>query len=270
MAETSTRGAFAASFENKRLLLIQFVANPLLFLLYAAWLLIPEARTWELILNAVLAIAIVVMAVALHAGTLNYFCGRPRNDGTLLKPAFARALRHMIAVAVWMVVFYLIWRLWGKLDQYQDSITTYFRSMLPAFLRRHITLRAIIRIFEIKMFILRWIITPGILLPFLAQAADRGFGGFGKAGWTALKSAITSVRYWVTIILAAVVGVHVSSYLLHRQSHSEDSTFAGETASLVLRFFLAYLFGLLSWMLTCSMVGSRCGIRESSRGNSAP
>ncbi len=141
MAATSTRGAFAASFENKRLWLIQFFANPVLILLYAAWLLIPEARTWELILNVVLGIAIVVPAVVLHAGTLSYFCGRFRNEGTLLKPAFARALRNIIAVAVWMVVFYLIWRMWGKLDQYQDSMSTYFRSMLPAFLRRHITLR---------------------------------------------------------------------------------------------------------------------------------
>ena len=114
MAATSTRGAFAASFENKRLWLIQFFANPVLILLYAAWLLIPEARTWELILNVVLGIAIVVPAVVLHAGTLSYFCGRFRNEGTLLKPAFARALRNIIAVAVWMVVFYLIWRAVGK------------------------------------------------------------------------------------------------------------------------------------------------------------
>lgn len=270
MAETSTRGAFAACFENKRLWLIQFLANPILFLLFAAWLLIPEARTWELILNAVLALAITVMAVVLHAGTLNYFCNRSRSDAAELNPAFSRALRNIFAVAVWILVFYLVWRLWGRLDQYQDSLSTYFRSMLPAFLRRHITLRAVIRIFEIKMFIFRWIVTPGILLPLAAQAADRGFGGFGKSGWGALKSAVKSIRYWATIILAAVVGVHVSSHLLNWHSHSQNSTFAGETTSLGLRLLVAYLLGLTSWMLVCSVVGRSCGVREGARGNSTP
>jgi hypothetical protein len=270
MAERSTRGAFAACFENKRLWLIQFFANPILCVMYAAWLLIPEARTWELTVNAVLALVIVVLAVVLHAGTLNYFCGLSRGEAAELTPAFSRALRNIIAVAVWIVVFYLALRLWGRLDQYQDSMCTYFRSMLPAFLRRHITLRAVIRIFEIKMFILRWIVTPGILLPLAAQAADRGFGGFGKSGWAALKSAVKSIRYWATIILAAVVGVHVSSHLLNWHSHSQNSTFAGETTSLVLRFLLAYLLGLFSWMLVCSAVGRICGIREDARGNSTP
>ena len=269
MEQTSTRGVFASTFENKRLWLIQLFANPILFVLYAAWLLIPEARTWELILNIVLALAIVMMAVVLHAGTLNYFCDRSRSDAAALKPAFLRALRNIPAVAVWIIVFYLIWQLWGKLDHHQDSITTYFRSMLPAFLRRHITLHSVIRIFEIKMFTLRWIITPGILLPYAARAADQGFSGFGNSGWTALKSALKSFKYWVTIILAAVVGVHFSTHILHWHSHSQNSTFAGETTSLVLRLLAAYLLGLFSWVLVCSVVGRSYGIRQNAGGDSS-
>jgi hypothetical protein len=270
MEQASTRGAYVASSENKRLWLIQLFANPILLALYAAWLLVPEARTWELILNVVLALAIVVMAVVLHAGTLNYFCDRSRSDIAELKPAFARALRNIAAVGVCIVVFYLVWRLLGKLDQYHDAIPTYFRSMLPVSLRRHITLRAMIRIFEIKLFILRWFVTLGILVPLVAQAADRGFAGFGKSGWVALKSAFKSLRYWATVILAALLGVYCTGLIMNWHSHSLNSTFAGETASLVLRLLVAYLLGLISWMLVCSAVGRSCGNHQGAGGNSTP
>jgi hypothetical protein len=266
----STRDVFAGSFENKRLLLIQFLANPILFTLFALWLLIPEARTWELILNAVLILAIVVAAVVLHAGTLNYFCDRSKTGEATLKPAFARALRHVLAIALWIAVFYLIWELWGKLEQNRDALLTYFRSILPAPLRRLISLRAFTTMFEIKMFVYRWIITPGILLPLAVQAADRGFRGLGRSGWVALKTAIWSLRYWATMTLAAVVGVYFSGLILNWQSHSQNSTFAGETTSLVLRLLAAYLLGLFSWMLACSLVGRSCGLRQGARGNSTP
>jgi len=269
MAETSTRGAFASPFESNRLWLIQFFANPILILLYAAWLLVPEARTWELILNVILALAIAGIAVVLHGGTLNYFRDRARSDSAELKPAFLRALQNILAVALWIVVLYLVWRLWGMLGHYHESIPTYFRSLLPAWLRRHITLHSMIEIFEIKLFVLRWVVTPGFLLPLAAQAADRGFGGFGRSGWAALKSAIKSLRYWATVIVAALMGVYFSSRLVNWHSHSQDSTFAGETTSLVLRMLAAYLLALFSWMLVCSVAARSCGIQESAGGNSS-
>ncbi|MGH9704532.1 MAG: hypothetical protein ACRD4K_14245 [Candidatus Acidiferrales bacterium] len=269
MAEASTRGALACLFESKRLWLIQFFANPILILLYAACLLVPEARTWELILNVILALAIAVFAVVLHAGTLNYFHDRARSDSAALKPAFLRALRNILAISLWIVVFFVVWRLWGMLGHYHESIPTYFCSLLPAWLRRHVTLHSMIKIFEIKLFVLRWVVTLGFLLPFAAQAADRGFGGFGKSGRTALESAIKSLRYWAAVIVAALMGVCFSSRLLNWHSHSQDSTFAGETTSLVLRLLAAYLLALFSWMLVCSVAGRSCGIQKSAGGNTS-
>jgi len=44
--------------------------------LFAAWLLIPEAKLWQLAFNVLLAVVIVAAALLLHAGTLNYFSDR--------------------------------------------------------------------------------------------------------------------------------------------------------------------------------------------------
>jgi len=49
------RGAVSGSFRNHRLLFLQLVANPILFALFAAWLLLPVASALHVALNAALA-----------------------------------------------------------------------------------------------------------------------------------------------------------------------------------------------------------------------
>ena len=264
-----TRNAFAGSFQNRRLWLIQFFANPVLFALFAAWLLIPVARTWQIILNAVLAAGIVVAALVLHAGTLNYFCDRSGDEGAALKLAFGRALRHLAAVAVWAGAFYLIWELVGKLDEYHDAVPTFIRSMFPAFLRQLISLGVITALFDGFVFVLRWIVAPGLLLPLALRAADVGFRGWGRAGLATWKAVIASLQYWGVVTLAAVLGVFASGRIMDWTPRSADPTFAGETISLILRLLAAYLLALFSWMLACSMIGHRCAVREHVGGDSA-
>lgn len=265
---TETRDAFAGSLQNRRLWLIQFLANPILFLLFVAWLRIPEARIWQLMLIVLLAAGIVVAALVLHGGTLVYFCDRFRSDSAELKAAFGRALRHVAAIAVWVCVFYLVFELAGKLHGYHDQAPTYIRSMLPAFLRRHITLVAVTRLFDGFAFVLQWILTPGLLLPFAVSAADRGFSGFGGSGWTTWKTVVRSLQYWGVLAIAVVLGVLVSGSIIHWTPRSQNPTFTGETISLVLRFAVAYLLALFSWMLACSMIGRRCRIPEHAPGDS--
>ena len=50
-ALTIARKSISGAFHNWRLWLIQFVGNPLLFLLFAGWLLIPVANTLYIILK---------------------------------------------------------------------------------------------------------------------------------------------------------------------------------------------------------------------------
>lgn len=270
MARLETaRDALAGSFGNRRLWLIQFLANPILFALFAAWLLIPEARTWQLVLSVLFGAGIVGSALVLHAGTLNYFCDHSRSKGALLKSAFGRALLHIAAIAVWVGIFYLIWRQVDRLDLYRDEVPTYIRSMLPAFLRRHITLGAMTGLFDGFIWGLRWIVTPGLLLPLASEAANRGFRGLRRAGFSVWKGVIASLEYWIVVVLAAVAGVFVSPLIVNWTPRSPNSTLAGETVSVIGRLLVAYLLGLSSWMLACSMIGRRSGLREKPPGDAA-
>ena len=106
-ALTMARGAFTQAFRPKRLWLVQLVANPILFLSFAGWLLIPVANAWQLALNVGLAVLLAAAGLTLHAGTINHF--RDRNstapahaEQPLLRDAFCRSLHHLLAIAACM------------------------------------------------------------------------------------------------------------------------------------------------------------------------
>lgn len=245
------------SFGSGPVLLLQFFLNPILFALFALWLLIAEATVWELALNVVLAIVIVAGGLLLHGGTLNYFSDRFRDESAGVAKGFGRALRHLGAIVVCAIVIYWIWMLASQLGDYDQTVPTYLRSMLPASLRQHISLGVLTGAYDTAVFLLRWVAIPGLFLPLVLRAADQGFRGFGQAGWTAWKSTIASFQYWLMIAVTALLGVYASDKIMDWRPTSTDSTFSTETASLVLRLFSAYLLGLSSWLLACALVGRR-------------
>ncbi len=263
----ATRDAFSGSLQSRRLWLIQFLGNPILFLSFVGWLRIPEGNAWQLILSVLLAAAIVAGVLILHGGTLVYFYDRFQSEGAPLKPAFGRAVRNVAAIAVWACVFWVFWLLAAKLDYFHDQVPTYLRSVLPAFLRRILTLAFVTRLFDAALFFIRWIVVPGLLLPFAASAARLGFRGFGRQGFATWRLVVKSSQYWGIVAIAAVFGVWMSGAIVGWTPRSLNPTFTGETISLVLRLFLAYLLGLFAWLLTCSMIGRRCGGPEHASWN---
>ena len=263
------RLVLAGSFRSGRLWLLQFLVNPILAGLFAAWLLIPEARIWQLAFNVLLAVVIGAAALLLHAGTLNYFSDQFRGQPPVaIKTAFGRALRHIAAIAVCAVVFYVVWMLAGDLAGYHETFPTYVRSTLPAFIRGHIPLGVLTGVFDVLVFLLQWVAVPGLVLPLALRAADQGFRGFGRSGWKTWKTTIASAQYWSILTVAALLGVYGSNTLLGWRPSSESPTFTGETANLVLRMFLAYGLTLLSWMVACSLIGRRAGSARNAAGDS--
>lgn len=249
------RSAFTDCFHSGRLWLIHFFANPILLALFVAWLLIPVASNFHLVFNFVFAFALIVVVLTLHAGTLNFFADLQRSQTTQLLPAFRRALRHLLPFAICVAALCLFWFLVNALGSLQTAFPPYVRSTLPVSLRRHITLPALDTLFSIVLFVARWILAPGLLLPLLLQTADRGFRGFGVQGLSAWKKTIFNFSYWLVLLFAALLGIVATQKLMVLKPNFITSTFHSEAISLAWRLFIAYLFGLFSWLLTCSVVG---------------
>ena len=248
------RGAFADCFRGPRLWFVQFFANIILFALLVAWLLIPVASNLHVVFNFVFAALLLVATLTLHSGTLNVCLDRLRSAPAPLWPAFRRALRHILPVAVGIAAFCFLWLLVNALGSLQTAFPPYVRSTLPVSLRRHISLHALDNLFSTVLFFARWILAPGLVLPLLLQAADLGFRGFARQGLSAWKKTILSLSYWLVLVVAALVGVLAMQRLMAATPDFKTSTFRAEAVSLAIRLVAAYLLGLFSWILTCSVV----------------
>jgi len=249
------RDAFADCVRNGRLWLVQFLANPILFGLFVAWLFIPPANNVYLVLNFIVGLALLAALLLLHAGTLNCFSDRQPGSPSPLWPPFRRALQHLLPVAICVGVFWLLWLFVGYLESYQSNFPAYLRSTFPVFLRRHVTLSALANLFSAAMFFARWILAPGLVLPFLLQAADSGFRGFGPRGLSAWRNTVFSLGYWLVLLLAALLGVLATEKIMAATPNFKDSTIHAEAISLIVRLAFSYLLGLFSWLLVCSTVG---------------
>jgi hypothetical protein len=254
-ALTIARKSISGAFQNWRLWLIQFVGNPLLFLLFAGWLLIPVANALYIILNALVAILLIAGIATLHGGTLNYFSDKDTSLHASLKNMFLRALRNVIPILVCAATIYLLWMLVDKFDDLQETVPTYFRSTLSASTRKHISLPALENTFAVIAFALRWILVPGLILPFAAASSNNGFRGLAVGGFRRMRNAIGSFSYWLVLALAAVVGVYATETILDATPNFATSTYHHEMFSLVIRLVISYALALIASMVTCSAVG---------------
>lgn len=262
----TARDALFECFRNGRVWLLQFLANLFLFGLFTAWLLIPVANTLHLILNFVAGVALLAGALSLHAATLNYFSDRQPGERTPLWPPIRRALRHLIPVAICLGVLCLLWLFVDKLESFQTVFPVFVRSTFPAWLRRQVSLPTLDNLFSAGIFLARWTFVPGLLLPLLLQVADQGFPGFGKQGLSAWKQSVFSLAYWLTLLLAALLGVLATEKIMTMTPDFRTSTFHSETISLIFRLAVAYVLGLFSWLLVCSMLG-RCAAAARTSSN---
>ena len=253
------RGAFTDCFRSPRLWLVQFFANVILFALLVAWLLVPVASNLHVLFNFLFAALLLVATLTLHSGTLNACFDRLRSAPALLWPAFRRALRHIFPIAICIAAFCLLWLLVNALGSLQTAFPPYVRSTLPVSLRRHISLHALDNLFSAALFVARWILAPGLLLPLLLQTSDLGFRGFARQGLSAWRKTIFTLFLLAGLLLAALLGVFAAQKLMAATPDFKTSTFHGEALSLAARLVVAYLLGLFSWILTCSVVG-RCAV----------
>jgi hypothetical protein len=264
---TIARKSVSGAFHNWRLWLIQFVGTPLLYLLFYGWILIPVASTMHVIANVLVAIALLLACVALYGGNLNYFSESPSNESVQIKQAFLRALRNILPILLCVAAIYLLWMLAEQFEGLQETFPTYLRSTLSASLRQHISVSSLENIFAVVTFALRWILIPGLILPFAAAASNRGFRGFGAAGFRAWKNAVSSFSYWLILTVAAVVGVFLSDKILDLTPNFATSTYPHEWASLIIRLVISYSLALIAWMATCCLVGCYASIAATSRAD---
>jgi hypothetical protein len=258
---SSLKEALVLSVKNWRLWLLQFLGNAAIFLAFLWWLRLPVANWWHVVLH-LLIVPIIAAALVLHGGTLNYFQSAHEDKIAPLLPAFKKALRHVAAIALWALIFFALRALIGGLGKYELSFPGYLRSEFPAWLRRIIGAPTLINVYIGSIFLLRWVVLPGLLLPFALFCSDKGFRGFISFGdW---RRILRSLAYWIVLVITAIVGFSCVYVVANWKLAPETATLHGEEVSLFFRLLLAYLLSLFSWLLVCSMLGRTRVVRQPS------
>jgi len=259
----------AAALRAPRLWLLHFFGNAALFFLFYEWLRIPEARLWQLALNILLGAALVFAVLLLQCGTLAWLRDASRSEGAPLADSFRRAVRRLLPFLAFLLLAWILWAIADAFSPSGEAAPLFLRSMMPAFLRRMISLAALSHVTAAFSFALQWILVPGLLLPLGVMAADIGFSAFARRQWKTWRSALACRQYWAVVALAAVLIFYAAFPLASWTPRSEHPTFAGETASMVIRLLLAYSLGLASWLPLCSMAAGRVAAIERAAGNPA-
>jgi hypothetical protein len=246
------RASVFALFQSKRFWLLQFVANPVLFAIATLWLLIPEAQTWHVIATALAALVVLIALLWLHGATFAYFHDFHRNGSAQVRTAFRAT--NLLAFALWALLFAFLLHVVNHLaGEFEPRLGSYLRSISPIWLRRNISEARMDSLVSLKFWVLFWIVVPALLLPFGMAAANFGFGGFGKRGVRVWRNAAGSRVYWSLLILLALVGVYVPQALIHWIP--TVSSVSAETASLVVRFLMAWFLAATVWTLLASVLG---------------
>lgn len=240
---------------SKRVWLIQFVANPLLFALFVGWLLLPVATEFHLLLNGLVIVVLAACALVLHAGTLNFYSQQGRDENPVARVAFGRAARNIFAVAAGAALIVVLWALLDSTETQQLTLPFYVRSLLPEFIRRHLEPWWFQISLEGVVFAIRWVLIPGLVLPLLVEAASSGFRAFGKPGGAAVKNSAKRVSYWLVLLLAAVAGFIAPASLMDWSPEFKNPTLHLEAISLAVRLSASYILAVASWLLVCSIVG---------------
>jgi hypothetical protein len=214
---------------------VHMAGNALLLWLGYYWLGVGESRTSSLLWSAVIAIVLVSLSCWLHGATFVYFVGKVD-----LPAAFRTAVRNLLAVLAAVIVVLLLYFLVARWVD-NSAVPGYnISSWLTLKLRKPVRPTAIFRIFNVATWLVRWVILPVIVLPWVAAIAS--------GGWHAFRRRLATKRlYWIQAPLLLLCALWVPFLLLGWVPYTGN--FALEMVSFAIRLLAAYLLFAAAWLV---------------------
>jgi hypothetical protein len=237
-----------------RLWLLQVVGNALLLAVFAWFLHIGDGYNWQIALSAFLALAMTAALLTLHGGTMNHALdvARARNGGepAELAAGLLRAVKHLLPLLPWVLVFYFIESRIDRLEDYQYSFPGWLRSEFPAWLRRLISEHGIDRTYMLGVSFLRWTLVPAVMLPLGLLCADMGFRGMVsfRLWWRMVRN----LRWWIVLLLTGVLAVYCISGLMEWKLNPLTASLGAEKIWLGSRLLTGYLLAIAAWLAACA------------------
>jgi hypothetical protein len=221
---------------TRTLAAIHLGANALLLLLGYYWLGIGESRTASLAWSAFVGLLLVILSCWLDGATFAYFAGKVPG----LPAAFRTALRNLPAIFAVLVLIGALYYLLSRWNNYSMLPAFELSSWLTAKLRKPVRPNSVFRVFSSVTWLVRWVVLPVILLPWVAAVSSQGWSGFRHRiakGW----------RYWIEAPVLLLCALWVPFLLLGWVPYT--GKFPIEMASFAVRLLIAYLLFVAAWLV---------------------
>ena len=237
-----------------KLWLLNLFGGAALILAVYEWLLLPDAHGWQVAASALLALAVIFCGLWLRAGSFAYFrVAEFREQGSVWR-AFRHGLRHMIALAVWLILLAILeWTLYSLL-QYAPQFGVWFWQKVPTL--RFGSPRLIFHIAEwLIVFVMALLVA--VWLPVASTVAAAGFKLTPMVrSWRLLKR----VSYWFWFCGLAFAGAYLPYQLVWWIPDLD--TLRQQAWSAGLRLALAYVLLVSAWVVLLLVIGDPLAILD--------
>jgi hypothetical protein len=214
------------------------------------FLVLPDAHGWQVAGSAILAIVVIFCGLWLRAGSFAYFRVAEFRDAGCVWRAFRHALRHILALLIWLVPLAAVeWLLLYSSLQYAPQFGVWFWQKVPVL--RFGSPRLIFHIAQwVIVFVMALLVA--LWLPVASTVSAAGLRASAMArSWRLLKCG----SYWLWFCGLVIVGGYLP-YKIVRWVPMFDKL-AQQSWSAGLRLTLAYVLVISAWIALLLVIGDR-------------
>lgn len=208
---------------------MQLAGNALLLWLGYYWLGLGESRASALLWSLLVALFILGAASWLHGATLVYFSVAERRLARALRITLPRLALLVPAAIVLLAIYFLLARWAAYSPQPAFSIASYLTNTF----RRPVKPSTVLSVFNVLLWLVRWMIVPVLALPALAAIVTRRWR---RPSWL----------YWIETPVLVVCAMWLPWTLLRWTPHV--GSFGMQMFSFAARLAIAYSLFVAGWL----------------------
>jgi hypothetical protein len=201
---------------------VHLVGNALLLWLGYYWLGLGETRAATLAWSALVALLLLTLECWLHGATFAYFSGTRRLPLRRLPPLVA-------AVIVLLAVYWAL----AQWSDYSSQPAFKIASYLTMTFRKPVKPSTVLKVLNVALWLVRWMVVPVLALPILCSIATRHHS---RKWW-----------YWIATPVLLVCALLLPLRLMGWTPHA--GSFAMQMLSFVVRLLIAYLLFVGAWLV---------------------
>ncbi len=235
MSEGNIRDLFRRLSHAWKWVAAQVVLTLLLLLFFVAWTRLPDRHVWQVMLDLIVPLLLVVSLLELQAGTVRAFAD---DDGKRVKLVWGA-----VTLVVWIAVATAVWALLDWFDDQIPLLAGYLNSKSGAHARATLfTYEHVQRWLTALEWLVRWVIVPAKLIPYAAASAQWGW----RLPWRRVLRFLWNWRWWLGVVLASIAGVWLPSQFF---KGTPKGTVSAQVWTLGAKLTGAYILAVVSWVL---------------------